>query len=182
MRSTGLKSYKHLFTSKTKSANPSTRSPCQRSKSTSSTSTTKSNQSKSFVNHFRFEGEAYPQQSTATPGKEAEPFKINANLIANAFKSGLNLMDPIFKNVTLFPYDLDNRATLLDSWSQTKFYSYEKRKFDQESTGSISVIYNFLVHEIVLNSALNERFMSALSLSNNEQNFMDPILMDYELN
>jgi len=103
-------------------------------------------------------------------------------LLANAFKSGLNLNDPIFKNVTLFPYELDNRATLLDSWSQTKFYSYDKRKFEEESTGGLSVIYNFLVHEIVLNSALNEKFMSALSLNHNVDNFMEPIVMDYELN
>jgi hypothetical protein len=64
-------------------------------------------------------------------------------LLANAFKSGLNLLDPAFKNVTLFPYDLDNKATLLDSWAQTKFYSNEKRKFEKEFSGGISLNYNF---------------------------------------
>jgi hypothetical protein len=76
---------------------------------------------------------------------------------------------------------LDNKATLLDNWGQTKFYSFDRLKFEQEYSGGINLNYNFQVNEIVLNSALNERFKTALSLSHNFHDFMGPILMDYEL-
>ena len=55
-------------------------------------------------------GEIYPEQKIPTGDSQSDTttFEMNPDIIVNVFKSGYNKVSEKFKQVEIFPHELDN--------------------------------------------------------------------------
>lgn len=78
-------------------------------------------------------------------------FKVNFNLLNNAFKSGVRYQKDVdISNVPIFPYEVDNVPKILDSFTLSKVFDNMARRFrsptDQEFVDQdIIVNYPFTI-------------------------------------
>jgi hypothetical protein len=113
-------------------------------------------------------------------------FKVNFNLLNNAFKSGIRYQKDVdMSTVTMFPYEVDNVPKIVDSFTLSKVFDNMARRFrspsDQEFVDQdIRVNYPFTIRQVVHNSALNADFINAMKAKN--ANLLYPFCTDYELN
>ena len=138
---------------------------------------------------FRY-GEIYPEQKIPTGDSQSDTttFEMNPDILVNVFKSGYNKGSERFKQVEIFPHELDNLQKNLLYFDIKKVFDSEQRTWQSPDTMNkntfldIEVTYKFAVNQVRFNTGLNEDFMAALKDTNNKQNFITPLLTDYELN
>ena len=141
-----------------------------------------------------------PDPSMFDAGEDQDfTFKANYDMITNVFRSGIGRGSSVFKNSTVFPYELDNYQKPIKSLKVSKTFDSDRSRWKTEEDLKkemdmsrrqqsrllqldMQVDYGFNINDVRFNSGLNADVMDALQSEAQAHDLVQPFVADYEIN